>query len=94
MVNFEKLESLVKIKLTEEEKTAAVEFFNLWLENFEKLDKLENADTENTEPLISVSSLENVMREDVPCKLFDRETLLASAPERRDGYIVIPKVIE
>ena len=91
MINLEKLESLIKIKLMDEEKASAVEFFDCWIEKF---DKLENVDTQNIEPLISVSTLENVMREDIACKMLDREILLENAPEQHDGYIVVPRIIE
>jgi aspartyl-tRNA(Asn)/glutamyl-tRNA(Gln) amidotransferase subunit C len=91
LADLKKLESLIKIKLTDCEKTAAVEFLN---SHAVKFDKLAGIDTENTEPLITVSSLENVMREDRASKIISREELLASAPEQRDGYIVVPKILE
>ena len=93
--NFEetlkKLESLSKINLTDTEKTTAVEFFNFFIEKF---DMLENVDTENTEPLVTVSSLGNVMREDVSANMIDRETLLENAPEQHNGYFVVPRILE
>ena len=91
MFDLEKLESLVKIKLTDAERAAAVEYFDLWIKKF---DKLEYADTENTEPLISVSALENVMREDTAYKFISRDKLLENAPEQNDGYIVVPRILE
>ena len=91
MVNLEKLESLVKIKLTDEEKVRAIEYFNGWIEKF---DKLKNIDTENVEPLVSVSTLENVMRDDAAYKLFSRNEMLENAPEQHDGYIVVPRILE
>ena len=91
MLNLKKLESLAKINLTGEEKNAAAEYFRFWIEKF---DKLENIEVGNTEPLINVSSLENVMREDIAIKIFDRETILEDAPEQHDGYIVVPRIIE
>jgi len=91
MLNLEKLESLVKIKLTDEERIAAFEYFDCWIEKF---GVLESIDTESIEPLISVSTLENVLREDISYKLFDRETLIENAPEQHDGYIVVPRILE
>jgi aspartyl-tRNA(Asn)/glutamyl-tRNA(Gln) amidotransferase subunit C len=91
MVNIEKLETLTKIKLTDAEKTAAIEFFEVYTAKF---DKLENIDTTNTEPLITVSTLENVMREDIVYKILDRETLLENVPEQHDGYIIVPRILE
>ena len=91
MVDIEKLESLVKIKLTDEEKTEAIKYFESWTEKFETL---KNIDTENIEPLINIVSLENIMREDIAVKIFDREILLENAPEHHDGYFVVPRIIE
>lgn len=91
MFNLEKLESLVKIKLTEEEKNEAVEFFGFFTAKF---DILENINAENTEPLVTALSLENVMREDIPVKTMSRETLLENAPEQQDGHFVVPRILE
>jgi aspartyl/glutamyl-tRNA(Asn/Gln) amidotransferase C subunit len=91
MIDLEKLESLVKIKLTEAERAEAVKYFENWIEKFEKLAEV---DTDGVEPLISVSALENIMREDTAYKLFGREVLLENVIEQRDGYIVIPRILE
>ena len=91
MVNLEKLESLAKIKLTDEERRAAAAYFETWIKEF---DKLENIDAENAEPLINAVSLENVLREDVAVKIFDRDAILENAPEHRDGYFVVPLILE
>jgi aspartyl-tRNA(Asn)/glutamyl-tRNA(Gln) amidotransferase subunit C len=91
MIDLEKLESLVKIKLTDEEKTKAIEYFEFWIKKF---DKLENIDIGDTEPLINAVSLENIMREDIAVKIFTREAILENAPEQHDGYFVVPRIIE
>ena len=95
MIELEKtlktLESLSKINLTDEEKTAAVEFFGFFVPKF---DMLENIDTENTEPLVTVSSLENVMRDDVSHQMVSVDELLENAPEQHNGYFVVPRILE
>jgi len=91
MINFEKLESLVKIKLTDAERDDAIKYFD---GRIRKFDKLADIDTENVEPLISVANLENIMREDVACKIFDRKILLENAHEQHDGYVVVPRILE
>ena len=95
MIDFEKkiktLESLTKLNLTDEEKTAAVEFFDYFIPKF---DMLENVDTENIEPLITVSSLVNVMREDASYKMTSVDELLENAPEQYNGYFVVPRILE
>jgi len=35
-----------------------------------------------------------VLREDVPAQPFDREDLLAQAPESMDGYWQVPRVLQ
>jgi len=95
MDNFDKtvktLESLSKINLTDEEKKTAYDFFDFFIQKF---DALENIDTENTEPLITVSSLVNVMREDVSHKMVSVEKLLENAPEQYNNYFVVPRILE
>ena len=91
MVNLDKLESLVKIKLTDSERAEAVRYFDAWIKKFEKL---AGVDTQGVEPLISASELENIMREDTACKLFNRAELLENAHEHQDGYIVVPRILE
>ena len=91
MFDTEMLKSLAKIDLTEAEKAEASEYFGFWTE---KLNKLENINTENIEPLATVSSLENVMREDASFKMTDRETLLNCAPDQYDGYFVVPRILD
>ena len=85
------LESLAKINLTDTEKNTALEFFEFWIEKF---DMLENVDTENIEPLVTVLSLENVMREDISYKMVSVEKLLENAPDQYNGYFVVPRILE
>ena len=95
MIDFEKkiktLESLTKINLADGEKTAAVEFFDFFIQKF---DMLENVDTENIEPLVTVSPLLNVMRDDVSEKTISVDELLENAPEQYNGYFVVPRILE
>ena len=91
MYDLEKLESLAKINLTDEEKNKAAEFFDLWIEKF---DRLEEIGTENIEPLVAVSSLVNVTREDIAEKMVSVSELLENAPEQYNNYFVVPRIIE
>jgi len=85
------LELSAKINLTDDEKTAAVEFFEFFTEKFNMLGDVA---TENVEPLVTVSSLINVMRDDAAYKVTDRETLLENALETNNGYFVVPRILE
>ena len=91
MVDLKTLESLSKINLSDDEKNKALEFFDFWIEKF---DTLENVDTENVEPLVTVSSLVNVMREDISHKMVSVEKLLENSPEQNNGYFVVPRILE
>jgi len=91
MYNFKTLESLAKINLTDEEEKTAGEFFEFFIPKFALF---ENISTENVEPLVTVSSLENIMREDTAYRMVSREALLENSPENNDGYFVVPRILE
>ena len=91
MYNLRTLESLSKINLTEDEKNTAVEFFDFFTGKFDMLD---NINTENTAPFVTVLSLENVMREDISHKMVSVDELLENAPEQNNGYFVVPRILE
>ncbi|MCL2813295.1 MAG: Asp-tRNA(Asn)/Glu-tRNA(Gln) amidotransferase subunit GatC [Oscillospiraceae bacterium] len=91
MYDLEKLESFSKIKLSEEEKIKAGQFFDFWILKFREL---ENTNTEDVEPLFGVSTLENVTREDAAEKEFGADVILENAPDQYDGYFAVPKIIE
>ena len=91
MYDLNTLESLSKIKLTDEEKNKAVEFFEFWVEKF---DMLEGIDTENIAPLVSVFSKDNVMREDISKKMVNVDELFETAPEQHNNYFVVPRILE
>ena len=91
MYNLKTLESLAKINLTDGEEKTAGEFFEFFISKFALL---ENIDTKNIEPLVTVSSLENIMREDIAYKMVSRDILLENSPENNDGYFVVPRILE
>ena len=66
--------------------------------DFEKMldfvDKLEEVDTANVEPLSYLSSELNVLREDKVEQILTQEQALQNAPVNDTDYIRIPKVIE
>ena len=57
-------------------------------------DKLSQADTMGVDATAHIASLKNVFRDDVAEDNFTAQELLASAPEKADGYIVVPRVVE
>lgn len=57
-------------------------------------DTLSELDTKELEPLSHVQGSENVFDEDKLGKKQNLEELLANAPESKDDYFVVPKVVE
>ncbi|HOJ09904.1 MAG TPA: Asp-tRNA(Asn)/Glu-tRNA(Gln) amidotransferase subunit GatC [Clostridiales bacterium] len=58
------------------------------------MDKLEELDTTNIEPMEHIVSAVNVFREDKVEKSYDRDIILANAPEHEDGCYSVPKIVE
>ena len=79
---FKKYEKAAKLELSDKERELFLARANTCLELFEALSGI---NTDNAEPLISVSPLTNVMREDVVKQPFTREELQKHAPEVSDG---------
>ena len=79
---------LAKLELSEEEKEAAKKDMESMLDYIDKLNEL---DTSNVEPLSHVFPVNNVFREDVVTNGDDREEMLANAPQKKDGTYMVPK---
>ena len=88
---FKRLQKLNQLSLTEGEEKEILAFFDK-AENDAKI--LDKADTENVERMVHVMPLENVIREDVCKKLFERDELQKAAPEVSDGYWQVPRLVE
>ena len=59
----------------------------------EYVDSLKRVDTEGVQPTSHAISMTNAFREDDEKESFDRDSVLANAPEKEDGNFVVPKVI-
>ncbi|MEJ6491221.1 MAG: Asp-tRNA(Asn)/Glu-tRNA(Gln) amidotransferase subunit GatC [Flavobacteriales bacterium] len=57
------------------------------------IEKLQELDTENVEPLIFMSDEVNVLREDVAVDTLTQEQALSNAPKKDSDYFRIPKVL-
>lgn len=57
-------------------------------------DKLNELNTEGVEPTAHILPIVNVFRKDEVTPSFDREAILANAPDVEDGGIRVPKVVE
>ncbi len=82
---------LAKLKLTEEEIALFQEQLGRILEYFRQIEKL---NTENVQPLQHVFDLHNVLRSDEPHPSVSPNEALKNAPQRRDDYFAVPKVVE
>jgi aspartyl-tRNA(Asn)/glutamyl-tRNA(Gln) amidotransferase subunit C len=58
------------------------------------VDQLQNADTDNVEPMAHPMDAIQVLRPDVVTEENKREKLQEAAPNTEDGLFLVPKVIE
>jgi aspartyl-tRNA(Asn)/glutamyl-tRNA(Gln) amidotransferase subunit C len=83
--------SLSKLEFDESELEDFTKEFNQILNYIDKLNEL---DTENVEPLSHPIEKLNVFREDEHKKSVDRTEALKNAPDSNDEYFKVPKVIK
>jgi aspartyl-tRNA(Asn)/glutamyl-tRNA(Gln) amidotransferase subunit C len=82
---------LARIAVPEEElEPLATELSHIlkWIE------QLNEVDTAGVAPMTSVAAMRLAWREDRVSDGGRPEDILANAPERQDGYFVVPKVVE
>ena len=82
---------LARLELTAAEKTKLTEDLNAILEHFERLQEL---DTTDVEPTSHAIPMQNVFRADEVRPSLPREVILAEAPDAREGYFVVPRIVE
>lgn len=58
------------------------------------MEKLDELDTSEVEPLSHILPLQNVLRDDNPRPGLSREEALNNAPEKKGGFFKVPPVIE
>ena len=81
---------LAKLELKDEEKESARQDMQKMLDYVEKLDEL---DTSEVEPMSHIFQDENVFREDVVTNGDNKEAMLANAPKAKEGQYQVPKTI-
>jgi aspartyl-tRNA(Asn)/glutamyl-tRNA(Gln) amidotransferase subunit C len=86
-----KVALLARLELTDEEVLQQAQNINNLLRQFEKLQQL---DLEGVEPTSHSIPVYNVLRADQVTPSLPREELLANAPEAREGYFVVPRIVE
>lgn len=84
-----KIAGLVRLEI--EEKRLEM-FANQLGDILDYMDKLEELDTSQTEPLYSPVSHSSALRSDEVRYDYTREEILQNAPEEHEGFFVVPKV--
>ena len=86
-----KIAALSRLALTDEE----VELYSGQLSAIlEHIEKLKELDIQGVEPTSHVLDLHNVMREDRTVQCLSAEDVLSNAPDRKDGFYRVPKILE
>lgn len=86
----EHIAELARLEFTPQEKEKFTHQLNEILQYMEKLNEL---DTSDVEPLSHVIELSNVFREDVVIPSIPTEDALKNAPATKDSLFRVPKVI-
>ena len=82
---------LARLKLSEKEKEAHAEQLNKILGYMDKLNQL---DTTHIKPTSHVVEMQNVFREDSVTPSIPVDNALQNAPDKKDNFFRVPKVIE
>ena len=90
LAEVEHIAKLARLQLTEEEKMRFQVELGKILEYFDQLKKL---DTENVPPMTHAVPIENVLRGDQVKPNLSVEEALQNAPEKKDSYFQVPKVV-
>ncbi len=85
----EKLENLSMVEIEDKEKMAAD-----LQEIVSFVEMLNELDTEGIEPSFRVLDITTPLRDDKPIKTEIIKDVLAHAPKAKDGYFIVPKIIE
>ena len=86
----EHIAKLARLEFNEQQKEKLTQEMNDILGYIEKLNEV---DTSNVEPLSHVIELSNVMREDEVKPSLSQKEALKNAPEKTEKFFKVPKVI-
>ncbi len=87
----ENISQLARLELSAEEKKNMKSDMNSVLDWMQKLNEI---DTNDVEPLIHMSYETNVLRTDEPKESLDHDRALKNAPKKDSNYFRVPKVID
>ena len=86
-----KVAHLARIRVEDDALPALAEDFNRILGFVEQLTEV---DVEGVEPMVSVTPMQLKRREDVVTDGDQQAKVLANAPDAREGFFAVPKVVE
>lgn len=86
-----KVAKLARIAVPEEDLPALAGEFNAILGFIEQLGEV---DVEGVEPMVSVTPMRLKRREDVVTDGDQQAKVLSNAPDAREGFFAVPKVVE
>lgn len=86
-----KVAKLARIKVDDDALPALAGEFNAILGFIEQL---EEVDVEGVEPMVSVTPMDLPRREDVVTDGNQQAKVLSNAPDAREGFFAVPKVVE
>jgi aspartyl-tRNA(Asn)/glutamyl-tRNA(Gln) amidotransferase subunit C len=81
---------LARLAVTDEEVEALAPELNAILGYAEQVGEVA---ADDVPPTVHPVPLENVLREDAPGDVLDRDELLAGAPASEDGRLVVPRIV-
>lgn len=87
----ERIETLARLQLTEDEEDRLRDQLSQILEHVETIGEL---DLEDVEPLTHPLELSNVMRADEREEPLDGKEVLQNAPERTGSFFKVPQIID
>lgn len=86
-----KVAKLARIRVDEADLPALADEFNAILGFIEQLQEL---DVSDVEPMVSVTPMQLRRRADVVSDGNQQEAVLRNAPDAREGFFAVPKVVE
>lgn len=86
----EKVATLAKLEFPSEDKQKLAKELEQIVTYVARLNEL---DTKAVEPTLHITDLKNVLREDNVQDWLDQAQALANAPQKKQGYFSVPKVI-
>jgi aspartyl-tRNA(Asn)/glutamyl-tRNA(Gln) amidotransferase subunit C len=82
---------LARLEFNDEAKQGIITDMNRMLDFVDKLNEL---NTDNVQPLIYMTQEQNVLREDIPQITLTQKEALKNAPQKDTDYFKAPKVID